>query len=412
MENTYEQKLEMKEFVMKRLACLGELEDEEILSVIEECVTSYCQQHFMPVLERQRVVSEIFNSIRKYDVLQELLENDTISEIMINGWKNIFIERDGRLEKWDKTFESKEKLEDVIQQMVSRCNRMVNESSPIVDARLYDGSRIHVVLSPISLDGPAVTIRKFPKESITMEQLIAWNAISLEAAIFLQKLVVSRYNIFVSGGTGSGKTTLLNVLSNYVPEDERMITIEDSAELQIQQIPNLIRLETKESIMEESKKITMKHLIKAALRMRPDRLVVGEVRDGEAVANMLQAMNTGAASMSTGHANSAKDMISRLEALSLIGMNMPLLSARKQIVSAIDIVIHLGRLRDKSRRVLEIVEIIGMEEGEIMMNPLFCYEESEESESCGEIERIEGRLVRTKHPLKRLEKLVRAGLME
>lgn len=393
---------------MNKLDYLGDVDDEEIQTIIDDCILEYSRSDFLEVSKKQTLKRELFNGIRKYDVLQELIDNDEISEIMINGWRDIFIETHGIIQKWDKHFETKEKLEDVIQQMVSRSNRMVNEANPIVDARLYDGSRIHVVLSPISIDGPAVTIRKFPLENITMEQLITWEAISKEVAEFLRKLVVSQYNIFVSGGTGSGKTTLLNVLSNYIPEDERVITIEDSAELQILHVPNLVRLETKESIMEGSKKITMEHLIKASLRMRPSRVIVGEVRDGEAVVNMLQAMNTGAASMSTGHANSPKDMLNRLEALALIGMNMPLLSARKQIASAIDIIIHLGRLRDKSRRVLEIIEVLDIKGEEIQINPLYQFKEMGVSKQ----NKIIGQLVSTGNTLKKREKLEKAGLFE
>jgi len=399
-------KLEIKQIVLNKLAYLGDVSDEEIQNIIDDSIIEYSQETFLDVREKQTLKLELFNGIRKYDVLQELIDNNEISEIMINGWKTIFIESHGRIEKWDKQFESKEKLEDVIQQMVSRSNRMVNESSPIVDARLEDGSRIHVVLSPVSLDGPAVTIRKFPLESITMEQLINWGAISYEVAEFLKKLVISQYNIFVSGGTGSGKTTLLNVLSNFIPEDERVITIEDSAELQINHVPNIVRLETRESIMEGSKKITMEHLIKASLRMRPSRVIVGEVRDGEAVINMLQAMNTGAASMSTGHANSPKDMLNRLEALALIGMNMPLLSARKQIASAIDIIIHLGRLRDKSRRVLEIIEVLDIEGEDIQTNLLYRFKEL----GVDKQGKILGDLISTGNKLINQDKLEKAGM--
>ena len=399
-------KAQIKQIVMNKLDYLGEVSDEEIQTLIDDCIIEFSQDNFIDVKEKQILKLELFNGIRKYDVLQELIDNDNISEIMINGWKNIFIEIHGTIEKWDKHFESKEKLEDVIQQMVSRSNRMVNESSPIVDARLEDGSRIHVVLSPVSLDGPAVTIRKFPMESITMEQLIKWGAISYEVAEFLRKLVVSQYNIFVSGGTGSGKTTLLNVLSNYIPQDERVITIEDSAELQIHHVPNIVRLETRESIMEGGKKITMQHLIKASLRMRPSRVIVGEVRDGEAVINMLQAMNTGAASMSTGHANSPKDMLSRLEALALIGMNMPLLSARKQIASAIDIIIHLGRLRDKTRRVLEVIEVVDIKGEDIQINSLYQFKEL----GVDKEGKIIGKLTSTGNKLIKCEKLEKAGI--
>lgn len=398
----------LKQTIMQRLSYLGEAADEVIKEVIDDCIIEYSQEKFLDICQKQALKTELFNSIRKYDVLQELIDRDEISEIMINGWQAIFLEEHGRIKKWDKHFESKEKLEDIIQQMVSRSNRIVNESNPIVDARLEDGSRVHVVLSPISIDGPAVTIRKFPLESITMQELVDWQALSGEVAEFLRKLVISQYNIFVSGGTGSGKTTLLNVLSNYIPADERVITIEDSAELQIRQVANLVRLETRESVIEGSKKISMEQLIKASLRMRPSRVIVGEVRDGEAVINMLQAMNTGAASMSTGHANSPQDMLRRLEALALIGMNMPLLSARSQIASAIDIIVHLGRLRDKSRRVLEIIEVLDIEGEQIQINPLYRFREMG-TDTDG---KIIGELVPTGNGLKNQDKLEKAGMLE
>ncbi|MEG2511823.1 MAG: CpaF family protein [Acetivibrio sp.] len=402
-----DKKKEMKERIQKKIEYMEELDDEGIQAVIDEILLEYARDIYLTMEEKQSFARECFNEIRRLDVLQELIEDDTITEIMINGYRDIFIESKGNIKKWEKHFLSKEKLEDVVQQMVSKANRMVNESNPIVDSRLEDGSRIHVVLSPVALDGPVVTIRKFPLESITMEQLILWEAMTEEAAEFLRKLVVSRYNIFVSGGTGSGKTTLLNVLSNYIPQEERVITIEDSAELQIRKVPNLVRLETRESILEEGCKITMTDLIKASLRMRPDRIIVGEVRDGAAVVNMLQAMNTGAAAMSTGHANSSKDMLNRLEALALVGMNMPLLSVRKQIASAIDIIVHLGRLRDKSRRVLEIVEVLEGEDMEILTNPLYCFKEEGKDSS-----RVKGRLVAQKNSLKNTEKLEKAGIMQ
>lgn len=396
----------LKDIIRKKLDYIGEADDEEIRAVIDESILTYSKENFIRMEEKQILGRDLFNSIRRLDILQELIENEDITEIMINGFDNIFIEIRGEIHKWDKQFESREKLEDIIQQMVSKANRMVNESSPIVDARLMDGSRIHVVLRPVAVNGPAVTIRKFPLECITMEQLIEWKTITKEAAELLRKLVISQYNIFVSGGTGSGKTTLLNVLSNYIPMEERVITIEDSAELQIRRVPNVVCLETRESILEESRKITMENLIKASLRMRPDRILIGEVRDGAAVVNMLQAMNTGAAGLSTGHANSAKDMLSRLEALALMGANMPLLSARKQIASAIDIIIHLGRLRDKSRRVLEIAEVLESDSEQISLNPLFVFREIGVNGDGS----IEGGLIETNNKLQYIDKLEKAGM--
>lgn len=346
---------------------------------------------------------EIFYSIRRLDILEELTEDPSVTEIMINGPDNIFIEKAGRIIRWDKTFESKDKLDDIIQQIVAACNRTVNESSPIVDARLRGGERVNVVLAPVALNGPIVTIRRFPDKPISMDDLMRFGAISDEVVTFLKSLVEAKYNIIISGGTGSGKTTFLNALSNFIPKDERLITIEDSAELQILGVENLVRLETRNANVEGCKEITIRDLIKSSLRMRPDRIIVGEVRGGEAL-DMISAMNTGHdGSLSTGHANSARDMLSRLETMILMAMDLPLSAIRGQLSSGIDIIVHLGRLRDKSRKVLQVAEVLGMENDEIQLNML--YEFQEEGEENG---RIKGRLV-SKGQLKSDTKLRAAG---
>jgi pilus assembly protein CpaF len=354
--------------------------------------------------EKHRLRKDIFNAIRKLDILQELIENPEITEIMINGPDKIFIEKNGTIYSSDICFETKEKLEDVVQQMVSHSNRIINEACPIVDSRLPDGSRVNIVLSPIAMEGPVITIRKFPEKPITIERLIELESISTEAAGFLKQLVIAGYNIFISGGTGSGKTTFLNVLSNFIPSDERIITIEDSAELQIRNISNLVRLEVRNANSEGNNEITIRDLIKTSLRMRPDRIIVGEVRDAAAV-DMLQALNTGHdGSLSTGHANSPADMLSRLEALVLLGAELPLLAVRKQIASAIDIIVHLGRLRDKSRRLLEVTEVLDCKDGEIQLNPLYIFEETGEEDCL-----VKGRLSKVNDILS-IQKLKRAGL--
>lgn len=371
------------------------MEDEELLERIDAVIREQGREWFLPLKERIWLRGSLFDSFRRLDILQELIDDREVSEIMVNGAGNIFVERRGQVELWDRNFEKPEQLEDIIQQIVSRVNRVVNVSSPIVDARLEDGSRVHVVLPPIAIDGPAVTIRKFP-EPITMEKLIRFGALTEEAAVFLEKLVESGYNIFISGGTNSGKTTFLNALSSYIPVQERVITIEDSAELQITQIPNLVRLETRNANTEGEGEITMSQLIRAALRMNPSRIVVGEVRGREAL-DMLQAMNTGhAGSLSTGHGNSPRDMMSRLETMVLMAAKLPLEAIRNQIASALDISIHLGRLRDGSRRVLSIAEIGGCRHGAVELEPLFEYE------------RKEGELKKTGE-LKDREKLAAAG---
>ena len=329
-------------------------------------------------------------------MLQELIEDESVTEIMVNGPEAIFIERDGKLEKWEKSFTSQEKLEDVIQQIAGRCNRVINESMPIVDARLENGARVNAVISPVALNGPILTVRRFPDRPVTMEKLISLGSLPRQCAEFLASLVKARYSMIIGGGTGSGKTTFLGALSNYIPKDERLITIEDNAELKIQGVENLVRMEAKMANMEGGASITIRDLIRTALRMRPDRIIVGEVRGEEAV-DMLQALNTGhEGSLSTAHANSARDMLSRLETMTLMGMDLPLEAIRRQIASGVDILIHLGRLRDKSRKVLEIAEVCGFENHEICTRTLYQWKEG-----CG--------LVKTAELFNR-EKLNRAGV--
>ena len=334
------------------------------------------------------IKKELFNSFRRLDILSTLLDQDDITEIMVNGYKDIYVERFGRIFKTDMSFESEDKLKSVIQQIVGDCNRRVNDASPIVDARLRDGSRVNVVVPPVALDGPVVTIRKFSNEIIDMERLVELGSISPAIIKILDALVKARYNIFISGGTGSGKTTFLNALSNLIPKDERIITIEDSAELQIQGLENLVRMESRNANVEGNNTITIRDLIKTSLRMRPDRIIVGEVRGDEAI-DMLQAMNTGhSGSLSTGHANSARDMLSRLETMVLMGMDIPLMAIRNQIASAVDIIIHLERMPDKTRKVINISEVVGMREGEIDLNVLFEYEEKENGNGSKALRKI------------------------
>lgn len=353
-----------------------QLEDEELQEMIDAAVAGEAERSYLPLKSRLRLKKELFDSFRRLDILQELVDDPDITEIMVNGKDHIFIEKKGRLSRWDKAFDSAEQLEDLIQQIVSRVNRTVNLSSPIADARLEDGSRVHVVLAPVAVDGPVLTIRKFP-EPVTMDKLIRLGSISREAAVFLRTAVRAGYNIFVSGGTGSGKTTFLNALSEFIPEDERVITIEDSAELQIRHVPNLVRLETRVENRDGSREISMRDLIRASLRMRPDRILVGEVRGAEAL-EMLQAMNTGHdGSVSTGHGNSPRDMVTRLETMVLMAADLPLAAVRNQIASALKLMVHLGRMRDKSRKVLEIAEVIGCENGEVRLEPLFTFREKQ-----------------------------------
>lgn len=379
--------------------------DEEMRDEIEMRVLKHGQIQYLTIEEKMELVRKIFNSIRRLDVLQELLEDPEITEIMINGPEHIFIEKDGRLMDSGKRFPSRSKLEDVIQQIVSKVNRVVNEASPIVDVRLLDGSRVNVVLPPVALDGPVMTIRRFPETPFHMDKLLELGSITREAADFLRLLVEARYNIFISGGTGSGKTTFLNVLSNYIPPTERIITIEDSAELQIRNIANLVRLETRNANLEGRNEVTIRDLVRSALRQRPDRIIIGEIRDA-AVIELLSAMNTGHdGSISTGHANSPADMLRRLETLVLTGMDIPLAAVRSQIASAIEIIVQLGRLRDKTRKVLEIDEVCGVVDGEIMLRPLYEFRETDGSTR----EHVEGKLIATGKKLLNRKKLVMAG---
>ncbi len=383
----------------------GEDGDEKVYDLVEKHVLFYSREHYLTASQKQWLIKRIYATLRGLDVLQPLLDNPAITEIMINSHEEIFIEQEGQISQVPVRFESEEKLDQIIKRIVGKVNRVVNESTPIVDARLLDGSRVNVVLPPISLKGPTMTIRKFPEQPLLIEDLIKWGAISKEVADFLQQLVIAKYNVFIGGGTGSGKTTFLNVLSNFIPKDERIITIEDSAELQIKNVPNLVSMETRNSNTEGKGEITIRDLIKTSLRMRPDRIVVGEVRGPEAL-DMLQAMNTGHdGSLSTGHANSIADMISRLETMVLSGASLPVPVIRYQISSAIDIMVHLGRLRDKSRKVLAISEVLGVTDGEIQLNPLYQFEEYDEVNG-----KIVGKLVHTGNKLHNELKLRSAGI--
>lgn len=400
-----EWKQRLRQQVLEKLDYAKELSDKEVLECIDQVILQQEQLKMLPIAISRQLRADLFDSLRGLDILQNLIDDPSITEIMINGPDCIFVEREGRLAQLETGFESVEKLKDVIQQIVAGCNRVVNEASPIVDARLKNGARVNIVMTPIALDGPTVTIRRFPDKPITMERLIENKSLSPEVADFLKMLVTAKYNIFISGGTGSGKTTFLNVLSGFIPKDERIITIEDSAELQLQGLKNLVRLETRNSNVEGCLEITIRDLIRASLRMRPDRIIVGEVRGAEA-ADMMQCLNTGhEGSMSTGHANSARDMLSRLENMILMGMEIPLEAIRRQLATGIDIIVHLGRLRDKSRRVLEIVEVTGYEEQGIRLNTLYEFEEMGEDESG----RVEGAL-RKKEGLVQTGKLRAAGL--
>lgn len=393
----------IREKVLARLDLSREIDDEELETIITEERMAFARDGMLSIRDRVRLEQQVFNSLRKLDAIQELVDDPEVSEIMVNGPKQIFYEKRGRIHRWAGQFTSEERLVDILQQIVARHNRVINLSAPIVDSRLADGSRVNMVLAPISIDGSALTIRKFPKNPLTMQQLIAMGAISRDAAELLQVLVRARYSMIISGGTGSGKTTFLNALSQYIPSDERIITIEDSAELQIQGVDNLVRLETRNSNTEGVAPITIHDLIRTALRMRPDRIIVGECRGAEAF-DMLQAFNTGHdGSLSTGHANSSRDILSRLEMMVLMGMELPLGAIRRQIVSGVDIIIHLGRLRDKSRRVLEIAEVTGLEDGEILLNPLYVFEEigAEDGKILGGLQK--------KNPLSDTRKLLAAG---
>lgn len=348
-----------------------EVSDDEVLEIIDRLLLKESKSTYLPIVRLEELRMELFRSLRKMDVLEELLENDSITEIMVNRWDQIFIEQDGKLFPWEKSFSSPEKLEDVIGQIASRCNRVINTLQPVVDSRLPGGERVNAVIPPVALDGPVLTIRKFPREPITMEKLLELDSLTPEAADFLKKAVEAGYTILIGGGTGSGKTTFLNALSQYIPKDQRVITIEDNAELQLQGIPNLVRLECRQANIEKSQEITIGDLLKTCLRMRPSRIIVGEVRSQEA-AQLLQAVNVGNdGSLSTIHANTCQDMVSRLETMVLMGIQLPIPVIRRQIASGFDLFIHLGRLRDKSRKVLEISEIKGMDGEELKLNPLF-----------------------------------------
>lgn len=393
----------LKEGLREQFHDCGQIEDEQLHFCIDEALREAAQQEYLPLRRRLELKRRLFDGFRRLDILQELVDNPEVTEIMVNGKDHIFIEKRGVVSRWEHGFEQVEQLEDMIQQIVSRINRTVNVSNPIADARLPDGSRVHVVLPPAALNGPVVTIRKFP-EPIDVRRLIELGSLNREAADFLKRLVKAGYNLFISGGTGSGKTSFLNAMSGFIPAAERVITIEDSAELQIRQIANLVRLETRNANAEGEGAIEISDLIRASLRMRPDRLIIGEVRGKECL-DMLQALNTGhSGSLSTGHGNSPRDMLSRLETMTLMGAELPLAAIRSQIASAIDILVHLGRLRDGSRKVLEIVEIGGYIDGEIRLNPLFRFtEESEQSKKT-----VKGTLKQT-GSLKAVEKLRAAG---
>ncbi|MBQ7796809.1 MAG: CpaF family protein [Lachnospiraceae bacterium] len=377
------------------------MSDEEISQIIDEKIFERTDMGVMTLGERLKLQRELFDSFRRLDILQELVDDPAITEIMVNGPEDVFVETGGRIERWERSFESREQLLDLIQQIVGRVNRIVNTSSPIADARLPDGSRVHVVLEPVAINGPILTIRKFP-EPMTMERLLRYGSISEEAAEVLKVLTAARYNIFVSGGTGAGTTSFLNALSEFIPTEERVITIEDSAELNLPHIENLVRLETREANAEGEGAIGIGGLIRAALRMRPDRIIVGEVRGKEAF-DMLQAMNTGHdGSFSTGHANSVRDMLSRLEVMVSMAADLPLMAIRRQIASAVDIMVHVARMRDKSRKVVAIEEVDRFEDGEIILNPLYTFVET------GTDEKVEGELKKTGE-LKHWEKLRFSG---
>jgi len=398
----------LRKEIRESLDIKSQVTDEDINELITDKVFEEARLRSLSIREKQELISVLFNSIRKLDILQPLIDDKSITEIMVNGEDNIFIEKHGRTYSIESSFESRQKLEDVIQSVVSKVNRVVNEASPIVDARLADGSRVNVVLPPIALNGPILTIRKFPERPISMKDLIEWGSITEEAAEVLERLVKAKYNIFICGGTGSGKTSFLNALSDFIPRDERIVTIEDSAELQIKNIKNIVKLETRNANTEGKGEITIRDLIRTSLRMRPERIIIGEVRGAEAL-DMLQAMNTGHdGSISTGHGNSTADMLSRLETMVLSGTMMPLEAIRQQIASAVDIMVHLSRFRDSTRKVVEIVEVTDCREGIIGLNPLFEFVERGGSMS----EKVEGCLVRTGNTMKNLSKLRMAGLNE
>ena len=406
MENNYEEiRRECRNQLLEQIDYTKDMGDEEIRDLIDDCVLRVGKTQKLSLQIKNRLQRELFATIRQLDVLEEFLADNSVTEIMVNGPDCIFIERGGMLTKVDVHFESQEKLTDVIQQIVAKVNRVVNEASPIVDARLSGGARVHVVMPPIALNGPILTIRRFPDHPICVEDYYRFGSLNEEVMEFIKKLIKGKYNIFISGGTGSGKTTFLNVLSGFIPTDERIVTIEDNAELQIRNIENLVRLETRNANIEGCLPITIRDLIKASLRMRPDRIIVGEIRGAEAI-DLLMAMNTGHdGSLSTGHANSAKDMLTRLETMVLMGMDMPLDAIRRQIASAVDIIIHLGRLRDHSRKLLEIVEVVGYVNHEIVLSPLYTFVE----EGCTKEGKIQGSFIK-KEALIHTEKCISAGI--
>ncbi len=390
----------IKSQVVEEINACERMEDEQLMELIDQKLFEQSEKNYIPLKEKIRLKKSLFDMFRRLGPLQELVDDPSVTEIMVNGSKEIFIEKDGRTQKWQKKFEDEDQLEDLIQKIVGRVNRIVNRATPICDAMLEDGSRVNIVLPPIALNGPVLTIRKFP-EVFSMRRLVENGTISKEAAEFLSVLVRCGYNIFVSGGTGSGKTTFLNALSEYIPKDSRVITMEDAAELQIQHVDNLVRLETRNENIEGEGEISMGELIRAALRMNPDRIIVGEVRGKEAL-DMLSAMNTGHdGSLSTGHANSPADMLRRLESMVLMGADLPLIAIQRQIASAIDILIHIGRLRDKSRKILAITEVGECENGEISLYPIFEFQETEgdgqtqhnHETKKNEQEKVEGMLV-------------------
>lgn len=404
MEGEQGIKQKIREQVLESFDYSEEITENRLFEEIDRTILREAQASFLPLTQKERLRREVYDSIRGYDILEELLRKEEVTEIMINGAENIFLEEQGKLHRWDRQFDSGKRLEDLIQRMAAGANRVVNEASPIVDTRLADGSRVNVILPPVALNGPIVTIRKFSKEPLDMKRLIAIGAITEEAAAMLRLLVQAKYNIFICGGTGSGKTTFLNALTEYIPAEERIVTVEDAAELRLNGIENLVRLEVRNKTLDGCHEISIRDLIRAALRMRPDRIIVGEVRGAEVI-DMLQAMNTGHdGSLSTGHGNSTADMLDRLETMVLLDMEIPLMAVRKQIASAIEIMVHLGRLCDGSRKVLEIAEVLGCRDGEIEKNTLFLYQEEETGEGS-----LSGGLKRTGNILIRQGKLKRAG---
>lgn len=408
--------MELQRLIMEHMDFTESISDQELQELIYEVLREYGKEHYFTIEERVQLGIELFNTFRKLDLIQELLEDKNTTEIMVNGMEHIFVEQNGKIFPLEKKFQDQRKLEDVIQKIVAGTNRMVNESIPIADARLEDGSRVHIVLPPIALDGPVITIRKFQEENRSMLELAGLGSISIEIIEFLEKAVSSKYNILISGGTGSGKTTFLNALSEFIPSKERIITIEDNAELQLKNIPNLVRLETRNPNVEGEGAVTIRDLIRASLRMRPDRIVVGEVRGSESV-DMLMAMNTGHdGSLCTAHANTPSDMLTRLETMVLMGLDIPMEAIRRQISSAIDIIVHVGRLRDGSRKVLEVSEILGMEEGDIQLSTLYKFQETqiEKKEGDMKIEKdrtVQGTWVHLNQLVHR-EKLLAAGYQE